>query len=84
MPRYRDWETPATDNTAILEKIKDQPAITELYPEPSYEELKSQLSTYLGINEELSQEIEYKKPVEPQKQSVTKAEVEDAFDDLFN
>lgn len=82
--RIKPKQTPATENPDVIAKIKEQPEITELYPEPSYEELKSQLSTYLGINEELSQEIEYKKPAETPKQSVTKADVEDAFDDLFN
>ena len=82
--RIKPKQTPATDNDAVLEKIKDQPAITELYPEPSYEELKSQLLSWMGQNEEQSQEIEYKKPAETPKQSVTKADVEDAFDDLFN
>ena len=82
--RIKPKQTPATDNDAVLAKITDQPEITELHPELSYEELKSHLTTYLGISEELSQEIEYKKPAETQKQSVTKADVEDAFDDLFN
>jgi len=82
--RIKPKQTPATDNPVVLEKIKEQPAITELYPEPSYEELKAQLRTWMGNAEEQSDEIEYKKPAEPQKQSVTKAEVEDAFDDLFN
>jgi hypothetical protein len=38
----------------------------------------------MGNAEEQSQEVEYKKPSEAPTQSVTKAEVEDAFDDLFN
>ena len=82
--RIKPKQTPATENPAVIEKIKEQPEITELYPEPSYEELKSQLQTWMGSAEEQSDEVEYKKPVETPKQSVTKAEVEDAFDDLFN
>jgi len=42
------------------------------------------LKNYMGETESQSQEVEYKKPAEAPKQSVTKTEVEDAFDDLFN
>jgi len=82
--RIKPKQTPATDNPDVIEKIKEQPQITELYPEPTYQDLKSYLSTYLGNADEASEEVEYKKSSEPQKQSVTKTEVEDAFDDLFN
>lgn len=82
--RIKPKQTPATENPAVIEKIKEQPEITELYPEPSYEELKSQLQTWMGSAEEQSDEVEYKKSAETPKQSVTKADVEDAFDDLFN
>lgn len=82
--RIKPKQTPATENDAVLEKIKEQPAITELYPEPTYEELKSQLLSWMGQSEEQSQEIEYKKPAETPTQSVNKQDVEDAFDDLFN
>ena len=82
--RIKPKQTPATENDAVIEKINNQPDITELYPEPTYEELKSQLLTWMGNAEEQSQEVEYKKPAETPKQSVTKADVEDAFDDLFN
>ena len=82
--RIKPKQTPATDNPDVIEKIKEQPQITELYPEPTYQDLKSYLSTYLGNADDASEEVEYKKSSEPQKQSVTKTEVEDAFDDLFN
>lgn len=82
--RIKPKQTPATENDAVIEKINNQPDITELYPEPTYEELKSQLLTWMGNAEEQSQEVEYKKPAETPKQSVTKADVEDSFDDLFN
>ncbi len=82
--RIKPKQTPATENPELIEKIKDQPQITELYPEPSYEELNTHLKNYIGETESQSQEVEYKKPAEAPKQSVTKTEVEDAFDDLFN
>jgi len=82
--RIKPKQTPATENPAVIEKIKEQPEITELYPEPSYEELKSQLRTWMGNAEEQSDEVEYKKPVETPTQTVKKQDVEDAFDDLFN
>lgn len=81
--RIKPKQTPATDNPTVLDKIKEQPAITELYPEPTYEELRTQLQTWMGQAEEQSEEVQYTKPTEP-KQSVTKEEVENAFDDLFN
>jgi hypothetical protein len=81
--RIKPKQTPATENPDVIEKIKEQPAITELYPEPTYEELKSYLQTWLGDTETQSEEVEYKKPAETTKPSVTKAEIEDAFDDLF-
>jgi hypothetical protein len=82
--RIKPKQTPATDNPDVIEKIKEQPSITELYPEPTYQELKSYLQSWLGEAETQSEEVEYKKPSEAPKQSVTKTEVEDAFDDLFN
>jgi hypothetical protein len=82
--RIKPKQTPATENPEVLEKIKEQPAITELYPEPTYDDLTTQLKTWMGHAEEQSEEIEYKKAPESQKQTVTKEQVEDAFDDLFN
>lgn len=82
--RIKPKQTPATESPEVLEKIKEQPVITELYPEPTYDDLTTQLKTWMGQTEEQSQEIEYKKTPEPQTQTVTKAEIEDAFDDLFN
>lgn len=81
--RIKPKQTPATENADVIEKIKQQPQITELYPEPSYEELKTYLEIHTGMSDG-TQEVEYKKPAEAPKQSVSKAEVEDAFDDLFN
>ena len=77
-------QTPATENPDVIEKIKEQPSITELYPEPTYEELKSHLQSWLGQAEEQSEEVQYSKPSSESKQSVTKEEVENAFDDLFS
>jgi hypothetical protein len=82
--RIKPKQTSATDSQEVLEKIKEQSAITELYPEPTYDELKSHLQTWLGQADEQSQEVQYNKTSEPSKQSVTKEEVENAFDDLFN
>ena len=82
--RIKPKQTPATENPEVIEKIKEQPSITELYPEPSYTELKSYLQSWMGEAESQSEEVEYSKPPESTKQTVSKAEVENAFDDLFN
>ena len=82
--RIKPMQTPATENSDFIEKIKQQPSITELYPEPTYQELKSYLQSWLDESGTYSEEVDYKKPAETTTQSVTKTEVETAFDDLFN
>lgn len=82
--RIRPTKSPATTDADIVAKIREQPSITELYPEPSYEDLKTQLHTWMGTNEDTVEEIEV--PATPSTKPTKSAmneEVEKAFDDLF-
>ena len=82
--RVKPKETQVTDNSSVIEKIKQQQNITELFPEPTYDELKSQLQTWLGTSsqEESSKEVNYKETVST-KQTPTIDEIDNAFKDLF-
>jgi len=82
--RIKPKETPVTDNSAVIEKIKQQPNITELFPEPTYDDLKTQLQTWLGgsVSEESSEEVNYKETAST-KQTPTIEEIDNAFKDLF-
>lgn len=77
--RIKPKETPASTESDIIEKIKQQPQITDLYPEPSYDDLQTMLKTWLGAsdgNSDEETEISTSAPVE-------QSEVEKQFEDLF-
>ena len=82
--RIKPKETPVTDNSTVIEKIKQQPNITELFPEPTYDDLKTQLQTWLGASatEESTEEVNYKEGAST-KQTPTIEEIDNAFKDLF-
>jgi len=83
--RIKPKQTPATDNPAVVDKIKEQPVITELYPEPTYEDLNAQLKTWLGQSEEESDSPKSEESrTGGSKPAPTVTDVEAAFDDLFN
>ena len=51
--RVKPNQTPITDNKKVLEGVfENQPNLTELYTEPSYDELKEALAGYLNPTEE--------------------------------
>lgn len=78
--RIKPKETPATNDLEILEKIKQQPQITELYPEPSYEDLETQLKTWMGASDGNSSDDDDELTTSaPADQS----EIEKQFDGLF-
>ncbi len=84
--RIKPNATSVTDSQDVLEKLKDQPKITELYPEPSYDELMTHLNTYLGRSDGSSStnsdsaEIQYNKKTN---ESLSISEIDNAFKDLF-
>ena len=87
--RVKPNQTAITDDAKLLESLMDnQSNLTELYNEPTYDELKEVLANYLNPNsDETGGETTETKT--EQKTSTATAEnktanVEDAFDELFN
>ena len=88
--RVKPNQTPITEDKSVLESImENQSDLTELYTEPTYDELKDVLANYLNPSDEgetatttttTTQTATPTKTEEPKKT----AEVEDAFDQLFN
>ena len=76
-------------NKQVLESIfENQPDLTELYTEPTYDELKEVLANYLNPSDD-TESTETTSTATPEKVAVkteTKAtaDVSDAFDELFN
>ena len=87
--RVKPKQTPLTENPAVLEKVKQQPKINELYPEPTYDELKSQLQTWMGTTHEDVVKSSTKNTQgntsnsEEHTKAVTSSTVASSFDDLF-
>jgi hypothetical protein len=85
--RVKPNQTPITDNKEVLEGVlKNQADLTELYNEPTYDELKEVLANYLNPSDESEEtttqattQTTTSKPAEKKT-----ADVEDAFDQLFN
>ena len=84
---------PATDDKAIAEKILHQPVITDIFPEPSYEELEKALAEWMNPEnadtDVAATTAANSAPATTSTKSAAKSvdKVEDvasAFDDLFN
>jgi len=95
--RVKPNQTAITDDAALLESIFDNQAdLTELYTEPTYDELKEALQNYLNPSEEGDTETtttsnNVAASTTPTSKTGTTADttkktenVEDAFDQLFN
>ena len=89
--RVKPNQTPLTENKEMLETLlKNQADLTELYTEPSYDELKEALSGYLNPETESSEGVATTTAPTTNtgtaKTSTAKKteDVEDAFDSLFN
>ena len=90
--RVKPNQTPITEDDNQLQSIFDNQAdLTELYTEPSYDDLKEVLKNYLNPSSEETETTttETAKPSTntstPSATTATKTEnVEDAFDQLFN
>ena len=87
--RVKPNAQPATDDKAIAEKIMNQPLITEIFPEPSYEELEKALAEWMNpenqdadVEEETTNTTTTKTVTKPDTEKVT--DVASAFNDLFN
>jgi hypothetical protein len=84
--RVKPNTSAATEDKAIAKSIMDQPKITDLFPEPTYEELEKALQEWMnpeGADSDVSQTKEAVK--ETATETVTKkTDVAEAFNDLFN
>lgn len=84
--RIKPKETIVTDNQEVLDKIKDQSKITELYPEPTYDDLKAQLQTWLGKSDDVEPAEDLVYTQETTSETASKksdVDVDKAFEDLF-
>jgi hypothetical protein len=90
--RVKPNQTAITEDKAVLETIfNSQSDLTELYTEPTYDELKEALQNYLNPSEDSQEETSTKTATTtttqttPSTPTEKKTEnVEDAFDQLFN
>jgi len=91
--RVKPNQTPITDDKTLLESVfENQANVTELYTEPSYDELKEALATYLNPETETdttttSNGVAATTAPTTNTGTTTTAKtenVEDAFDQLFN
>jgi hypothetical protein len=92
--RVKPNTQPATDDKSIAEKIMNQPQITDLFPEPTYEELEKALTEWMNpenadsdvADEESEEETTAPAPAKAStKPAATKVDdVSTAFNDLFN
>lgn len=84
--RIKPKETIVTDNQEVLDKIKQQSKITELYPEPTYDDLKAQLQTWLGKSDDVEPTEDLVYTQETTSENISKksdVDVDKAFEDLF-
>jgi hypothetical protein len=88
--RVKPNQTPITEDAEMLKGIFDnQSDLTELYTEPTYDELKEVLQNFLNpsddseTTEKVSTATTTEKVAE-QTATTAKADVSDAFDELFN
>jgi len=92
--RVKPNQTPITDSKEMLEGVfENQPNLTELYTEPSYDELKEALAGYLNPTEEDTTTTTTTNGVAATTTPTANTggtttakteDVEDAFDQLFN
>lgn len=91
--RVKPATTPATDDKSIAEKIMNQPVITDIFPEPSYDELEAALTEWMNPenadSDVVTADDEDDAPQTPTKTAKAAAtpkvdDVASAFNDLFN
>jgi hypothetical protein len=91
--RVKPNTTPATEDKAIAEKIMNQPVITDIFPEPTYDELEAALQEWMNPenadsdvddNDDESTIQSTATDTKTETTSTKKTDVASAFDDLFN
>jgi len=85
--RVKPNQTSITEDSNQLQSIFDNQAdLTELYTEPTYDELKEVLQNYLNPSDdsEVAQTTTTTEQVSEKTETKSTADVSDAFDELFN
>ena len=86
--RVKPNTSAATEDKAIAKSIMDQPKITDLFPEPTYEELETALQEWMNpesADSDTASDSKEKKAETKSQETVTKkTDVAEAFNDLFN
>ena len=83
--RVKPNTSAATEDKAIAKSIMDQPKITDLFPEPTYEELEKALQEWMNPENADSDVKQKDEPAKSSTENVTKkTDVAEAFNDLFN
>lgn len=86
--RVKPNTSPATEDKAIAKSILDQPQITDLFPEPTYEELETALQEWMNPENADSDTTSTQSSTTTNTsttETVTKkTDVAEAFNDLFN
>jgi len=94
--RVKPNQTPITDNKSILEKLANQPKVTDIFKEHTYEEMTKMLHNWLNPENaeseaETKSESKSAKPSSGNKAAIQEAapvakvdDVASAFDSLFN
>ena len=83
--RVKPNQTPISDEPEILEKVKEQQDIREIYQELSYDDLSGVLNEWLNPSEESEGESETQDTVTSSELESSKVkDTLEAFDELFN
>ena len=88
--RVKPNTSPATEDKVIAKSILAQPKITELFPEPTYEELEAALNDWMNPETADSDTGKPQSAATPATETKSndnvtkKTDVAEAFDDLFN
>ena len=84
--RVKPNQTPVSDDPELLELVKKQQDIRDIYQEQSYDDLTEVLNEWLNPDETSSEEETEESTVSTSQLSETSkvSKTADAFDDLFN
>ena len=82
--RVKPNQTPISEDPDVLEVVKTQQDIKEIYQELSYDDLTEVLNEWLNPSEDSSEEEEQEKVSTSEISSAKVSNTGDAFDELFN
>ena len=83
--RVKPSQTPVTENKAVLESVTQQKNITEIFKEPSYDDLTQALQTWLNPEDSETTETTETATTETSTTPEKKVDdISDAFEQLFN